>query len=226
MTSHSKILISVNEGNGYESEGVEGIVNENVVAINNPWSCEICEESNTSDAIKCITCGVKRMGTDDSDKKDLKYSLPNTDTGEQQWACEICTFLNSLLISECEMCGCKKQLKNTQENTGSSSNNLNSKTTTGNNYFKLSFRGGGMNGFLNALLKSVNLKEWTLKEGLIVDLSTSNHPNSLATSPSPLLGVAGILQKVENDAIKSDLGLSTAFADIENLMKKASEMVN
>lgn len=86
----------------------------------------------------------------------------------------------------------------------------------GEDYIKLSFRGVGPSNFIAHLEMVLQKQEW---KTLMLEQSKERSFDPV------VVGVAGLLRKVDVNQKDSDVNLSIAFSDLDSLMNKASEMV-
>lgn len=125
----------------------------------------------------------------------------NADTFHKR-SCPVCTFDNAITQTHCDMCGTLLMAaKKVQESA----------------CLKLSFRAGGMNEFLKTLQKLIAEKRWQEQQ--------VPSPAKSSTSAIKSAGVSGILHQMNQTQLQAESNLSTAFADVNSLMSKISDMV-
>lgn len=179
--------------------------------ISIPWACEVCEDLNEAQSNSCTSCGFGRP--------KLKVTLNGeVEKFKGDWVCTNCTFINthtkeqeqeenSLESMICQVCEAPKLKNNSNEIKSSSSSS---------NFYKLSFRSGGSTPFFDKLFKLLSVK--TEKESLLNSESNSN-TNSLT------IGISGLLKRQEERNLATEASLSSAFSDLDGLMRTAEEMV-
>lgn len=196
--------------------------NDRRFAVTN-WICDICNEGNPGEALKCVVCGVFR-------KKTVPTSAPLRAPPSLDWACDVCTFENKLDQMTCDMCGTPKKILSPPPSYASpnlsdistGSQVLMDPSSVGESYVKLSFRGGtGTSNFVAHLQMVLQKQDWKTLELEVQKLQdTQKTPDTAST-----VGVAALLQRFNLDHKSTDESLSLAFNDLQSLMHKAGDMV-
>ena len=203
------------------------------------WNCQVCEEINetaasvTAGTAKCKICGSIQKGkllevkidelqksnenfeeiswncevceeTNVGNRKNCAscgFSKPKTTENSEKWPCPSCTFVNCFIkgtqLDFCQICGVKKE------------NSISSKTEILSKY-KFSFSSGGSTIFYNKLVKT---REEAQKK------STSQQQETVT------VGISGLLRRQEERNLAAEASLSSAFSDLDALMRSAGEMV-
>ena len=202
------------------------------------WICQVCEEVSTQSTkpLKCNVCGsiqkgeVKRvdelLAVEDEARSISSFIMPWTCTvcdhvnengtscancGFRQeevpcWNCPRCTFSNVEPIDECEMCAFNRVSDSVVE--------LLPVSTSSAEYF-LVFKAGGSTAFYDKLQSS-------LQENASLPLSEMLLNDSMA---SVSVGLSAVIKRSEDASKATDTALSTAFSDLDALLKSAGEMV-
>ena len=173
-----------------------------------PWACEVCEDLNEAKSNSCTSCGFGRP--------KVKVALNGeSEKFKEDWVCTNCTFINTRTKEQgqeenplesmiCQVCEAPK-LKN-------KSNELKSSSSS-SNFYKLSFRSGGSTLFFDKLLQLLSEKESLLNS------ESSSNINSLT------IGISGLLKRQQERNLATEASLSSAFSDLDGLMRTAEEMV-
>jgi ESCRT-II complex subunit VPS36 len=175
-------------------------------------------------ATKCTVCGVP---------KPVERKSDASSTNSNGWTCHICTFINSSSTGsqqkQCEMCGTPQkapqnisqittrnissQMITLPSSSSSPALSADSADGSGEDYIRLSFRGTGPSNFIAHLTMALQKQDWKVT------------PTDKQFDPL-VIGVAGLLKRVDTTQKDADTNLSIAFTDLDSLMNKASEMVN
>lgn len=129
--------------------------------------------------------------------KCLQCGVSKSKSVDQLWSCAACTFQNNHLLSECEICGTAKP---------SFSSHL--------AVIKFSFRSGSSTSFYSALQNALQSQAW----------KSIQKPQENKQSYNA--GIAGLMKQMDSSMKMQDSSLSSAFSDIDALVRKASEMVS
>lgn len=163
-----------------------------------PWKCEVCDEVNDGMKIKCPACGFGKPIIEKDNKEEDEL---------QKWTCHTCTFVNtfpkSTRLEKCQICEAE-----TQEISSS-------KFKVSKPKYKLSFKSGGSTLFYDKLKESIKIqreRESNAKDDLDFFVDT--------------IGISGLLRRQEEANLQTKASLSTAFSDLDTLMRSASEMVS
>ena len=204
------------------------------------WNCQVCEEVNESvskAAAKCKICGSLQKGallevkidepietktishpiwkcevceeTNTGDRKNCStcgFSKSKTEILEMEnWPCPSCTFVNlfprGTELDSCQVCDAKPATA----------------TETANKIvatrYKLSFRSGGSTNFYNKLIQTRSEAQKKLKF------------NQKREEEAVVVGISGLLRRQEERNLAAEASLSSAFLDLDALMRSAGEMV-
>lgn len=183
-------------------------------AVAPPWICHICEAENPPERAKCGECGIVRP----ADRQASPSSRSGTPSAS--WACSICTFDNAAGRTACEMCETPRRTPHHLERPspplsdalGSSSPSAAGSSEDQLDFVKLSFRGVGPSNFLAHLQIVLQKQEWHQRQ----------QPSHSAAA---VVGVAGLLKKVQLEQEGAASRLDAAFSDLDALMDKAGEMI-
>lgn len=194
------------------------------------WECQVCEEINetavTVSNAKCTLCGSLQRGELSVVRFDVKPEPASP------WKCEVCDEQNDGSSTKCPSCGFSKS-QSSQVDTLSSWTcpactfvNTFSKSTTleacqvcdtptvddtsrfrvAPPRYKVSFRSGGSTIFYNKLVVA-----WQ---------ESRDTP-----APASVVGISGLLRRQEEKNLQTEASLSSAFSDLDALMRSAGEMV-
>lgn len=168
------------------------------------WQCNICEETNTTELVKCSACGVsKQKNAEETIEKGFADS----------WDCHICTLTNKVTLQTCDACGSPRKLPLKKDHALSS---LPSEMPDSVASMKLSFRGGtGTSNFYAHLQVALQKQDWKVRDTINVE----------RTFDSAAAGISGLLHKAKITETTADVNLNVAFDDLDALMSKASDMV-
>lgn len=201
------------------------------------WTCQVCEEINESEnetSAKCKICGSIQKGK----LLEVKIDEPETKNDEFPWRCEVCEETNAGNFKNCPSCGFSRPKPKTVENLEKwpcpsctyvnlfpkGSSQLESCQVCGFNdeetrtrpdkvpKYKFSFRSGGSSIFHGKLLQ-------TWRE--VQNKSTRQQEAEEALT----VGISGLLKRQEERNLAAEASLSTAFLDLDALMRSAGEMV-
>ncbi|KAI8998358.1 EAP30/Vps36 family-domain-containing protein [Gaertneriomyces semiglobifer] len=209
-----------------------------VAAASSPipeWTCPICDNRNLTSDVKCSLCGVPAPAS-----VQVTAASPSASDGPA-WICQICDARNASIQDKCETCGVPKsadaQLEEETANglacpactfknadgltqcemcgtslpTRTQESLENWEHLEGVSVMRFSFRAGGHSEFAKALHKALQGKVW----------------EKVVESPKPtaIAGLSHIMRTAETNASQASSVLNEAFADLNALMAKASEMV-
>jgi ESCRT-II complex subunit VPS36 len=204
------------------------------------WTCQVCEEINESEEIsgvvKCKICGSIQKGKLLKVKieENLKETTVKKEKIQFPWICEVCEGKNEGNQKNCEICGFSKTKTKEDENENENDGKWTCPDCTFINFnpkfdncqvcnfkvlkeeeiikkFKFSFRSGGSTIFYKKLLQI--WREGEKKKKLEFEEETVT------------VGISGLLKRQEERNLAAEVSLSTAFSDLDALMRSAGEMV-
>lgn len=194
----------------------------NDMVLSPKWVCDICDEENPGEALKCTVCGVVKR------KKPPLASAPSFRSVQPAgWSCGICTFENKLERAQCEMCETPRmspqppQGSPTPSDISTGSRHAVHSSQGEDAFVKLSFRGGTGTSVFTAHLQTVlQRQDWKSLELELQKIHDGQNPADSLT-----VGVAALLKRVDLSQKNVDDSLNVAFNDLNSLMDKASDMV-
>ena len=200
------------------------------------WQCQVCEEVNETSGTKCQICGSIQKG----DLLEIKLDKVEETPKSVPWKCEVCEEKNEGTRSHCSSCGFGRPKQLEKADNGSIMNEkwtcstctfINTATTDGASCqvceaprvsqqisiakprYRLSFKSGGSTVFFSKLKAA-----WQVEAA---------KPNATAATPedSVTIGISGLLRRQEERNLAAEASLSSAFSDLDALMRSAGEMV-
>lgn len=201
------------------------------------WECQVCEEVNETAGTTCRICGSVQKGKLLEIKIDSKEKEPPTTKTMAPWKCEVCGEQNDGKRSSCSSCGfaasraaaaeietwnCPQcTFKNSASEAASACQVCEAPREHPNPRqppavsiarpkYRLSFRSGGSTAFFGKLKAA-----WATEAAA----AKSSDADSVA------VGISGLLRRQEERNLAAEASLSTAFSDLDALMRSAGEMV-
>lgn len=206
------------------------------------WQCQVCDEINESsrkDSQRacCKVCGSVQKGKlleieIDLDSRILKAE---DDPVSSPWTCQVCEDVNEGGNVNCSSCGFKRAeeakeesswtcpsctFKNSCNGAGSVCQVCETPKVQGavvspsvpKSWYKLSFRSGGSTQFFAKLsaFRADAIKASQASSAEVVSLG---------------VGVSGLFKRHEEKSQAAEASLSTAFSDLDALMRSAGDMV-
>ena len=207
----------------------------NRTKLQSVWQCQVCEEINESTGQKCQICGSNQKGELIEVEIDVKAELA-AGKSKGPWSCEVCEEENDGTRPHCVACGfgrpeeivapakIEKDTWSCSQCTFSNSLSRGAgrsvcqvcgaphehKVSIAKQRYRLSFRSGGSTVFF-AKLKMTWEAEVAQIESRLEDAVT--------------VGISGLLRRQEERNLATEASLSTAFSDLDTLMRSAGEMV-
>lgn len=171
------------------------------------WECQVCENINEtlaepSKEPKCKTCGSIQKGKLLKVEIDEKFEKVSSSA---PWDCEVCEEKNDGTLERCFSCGFSKPVPVVTLNVKTPK----TQNTPIKSKYKLTFKSGGSTNFFDKLVKA---HESALHRNKPVEESIT-------------IGISGLLRRQEERNQAAEASLTTAFSDLDALMRSAGEMV-
>lgn len=168
------------------------------------WMCQVCEEVNESQPrLKehfCKICGSIQKGK----LLEVKIDVPNEEV-ILEWKCEVCEETNEGNRKRCSSCGFPQPEKVKEPVLLVESDD---EKNFGEAQYKFSFRSGGSTIFHEKLQEMLRATQ------------------SVQSVDSVVVGISGLLRQQQERNLAAEASLSTAFSDLDALMRSAGEMVS
>lgn len=180
------------------------------------WQCQVCDEINESSAsstktVTCKICGSVQKGRLLEVNMDSEPAELETQSAAVQWKCDVCEEENEGNQKRCSSCGFPRSEDSEPKKPTTQPTTQAPVIKVSKPRYKLSFKSGGSTVFFDKL-QSLHKQQ---KSQLVCESLTE-----------VAVGISGLLRKQEEKNLATEASLSSAFSDLDALMRSAGEMVS